>query len=61
MTFSDILIAGVILVFFSGLTIWGVIEIFRLDPIRFTLRRLLVIMTAVAVILGIVAAAARWD
>jgi hypothetical protein len=55
-------LAVVAIVYFGVLSIWGIVQVYRLgaEPMRFSVRHLLTFTTALAVYLGAIAALVRW-
>jgi hypothetical protein len=57
MSLTEIVSTCAFVAFFAALSIWGVVESYRLSaPIRFSLRALLIAMTGIAVVVGLFSA-----
>jgi hypothetical protein len=60
MSFLATIIGIAAILYFCVVIVWGVVQVYRLsEPMRFGMRHLLVVMTALAVFLGAIAATVR--
>lgn len=61
MGLADALLFGVAVLYFSTLAIWGTVEAYQLsERVRFSVRRMMILVTIAAIVLGLLSAAARW-